>query len=305
MKYYFAPVQGHTDAAYRKVHSEIYGNNIQYFTPFLRLEKDALRKKDLKDAQAALESEPSVLPQVIFRDSNELRTLVKILRELGHDKINLNMGCPFPLQTARGRGAAALRPECIDAVAEVIAQYPDTEFSIKMRLGFKNDNEWRYLIDVTNSIPLDHIAVHPRIAADQYSGELRLQQFRELLEISRHPIVYNGDLNTPEDVADVLRQFPSVSGIMIGRGVLGRPSLITECLEGEEWNESRRKETMLKFHDALFDLYRDTLIGGEHQILSKIQPFWEYAECEIGRKAYKALHKASNIAKYETALAMI
>ncbi|MDE5551814.1 MAG: tRNA-dihydrouridine synthase, partial [Muribaculaceae bacterium] len=171
MKYYFAPVQGHTDAAYRQVHSEIYGNNTEYFTPFLRLEKDELRKKDLKDAQAALVPEPSTLPQVIFRDFNELSKLVNILKDSGHGRININMGCPFPLQTARGRGAATIaRKECVDAVADVISKNPDILFSVKMRLGFKDENEWRYLIDVLNSLTLDHVAVHPRIATDQYSG---------------------------------------------------------------------------------------------------------------------------------------
>ena len=41
------------------------------------------------------------------------------------------------------------------------------------------------------------------------------------------------------------------------------------------------------------------------QLLSKIKPFWEYAEEEIGRKAWKAIKKAGNVPKYRTALALI
>lgn len=306
MKYYFAPVQGHTDAAYRNIHSGIYGTNTHYFTPFIRLEKGEIRKKDMKDADAALTSSPLTIPQVIFRDKDELSSLVRLLKEAGHSRIDINMGCPFPLQTARGRGAATVsRPECAEAVSDVVSSNPDIRFSLKMRLGMNDDNEWKSLLGTLNDLPLEHLAVHPRIARDQYNGDLRLDRFEELLALSRVPVVYNGDIHTPEDASCVLEKFPTISGIMIGRGVLGRPSLITECLEGEEWSHTRRLEKLMEFHDTLLEEYRDTLIGGEHQILSKIQPFWEYAEQEIGRKAWKAIRKATNMAKYETAVAMI
>lgn len=61
---------------------------------------------------------------------------------------------------------------------------------------------------------------------------------------------------------------------------------------------------MLHFHRELLCHYESTLCG-DSQILSKIKPFWEYAEEEIGRKAWKAVKKASNIAKYHSAVAMI
>ncbi len=61
---------------------------------------------------------------------------------------------------------------------------------------------------------------------------------------------------------------------------------------------------MLSFHRNLLDYYSSTLCG-ETQLISKIKPFWEYAEDEIGRKAWKAIKKATNLAKYHSAVAMI
>ena len=61
---------------------------------------------------------------------------------------------------------------------------------------------------------------------------------------------------------------------------------------------------MMDFHNSLFDFYSSELCG-EHQVLSKMKPFWEYAESEIGRKPWKAIAKASNMAKYQSAVAMI
>lgn len=61
---------------------------------------------------------------------------------------------------------------------------------------------------------------------------------------------------------------------------------------------------MLDFHDRLFTHYKNTLCG-DSQVLSKIKPFWEFAESEIGRKPWKAIKKASSMPKYISAVAMI
>ena len=307
MNYYFAPVQGHTDAAYRDLHSSLYGGSATtYFTPFIRLEHGALRKKDLKEAESALDGEADCIAQVIFRDETELIGLVETLKESGHRRLDINMGCPFPLQTSRGRGAATIaNPACAAALCRVVEENPDIEFSVKMRLGLTDPDEWRKLMPTLNDLRLHHVAIHPRVSADQYSAPLRMETYAELLGASSNPVVYSGEILTPDDAAALQAQYPKTAGIMIGRGALGRPSLIAECCEGSEWLKEKRLETMMVFHDALLDHYRESLVGGDHQVLDKIRPFWEYAEAEIGRKSWKAIRKASNMAKYETAVASI
>ncbi len=307
MKYFFAPVQGHTDAAYRHFHAAAYDEAgvIEYTTPFIRLEKGEIRRKDVKDTVSPLNEGLNVVPQVIFKNSDELTALIGILRDEGCRRSDINMGCPFPLQTSRGRGAATVgNPECIQAVRKVVEDNPDVDFSVKLRLGFQNP-EWRNLMEVLNSLKLNHISVHPRTARDQYTGPIDMAEFDAIYAASKNPIVYNGDILTPEDGREISMKYPDLYGVMIGRGVLGRPSLITELATGIELSHEERLHRMLEFHRTLLEHYRQTLIGGDHQVLSKIQPFWEYAEAEIGRKAWKALRKASSMAKYQTALALI
>ncbi len=311
MKYYFAPVQGHTDAAYRHFHAAHYGHTadsatpIEYTTPFIRLEKGELRKKDLKDAISEFNEGVEIIPQVIFKNGDELGTLVDLLKAEDIRRIDINMGCPFPLQTSRGRGAATVASEeCRQSVKEIVESNPDIDFSVKMRLGYAEE-EYRPLLETLNELKLNHISVHPRTAKDQYSGELHEEAFSEIYRLSRNPIVYNGELKTPADIKATAEKYPELHGIMIGRGALGRPSIFAEILEGEDWSEQKRRLEMLAFHRELFGHYRDNLIGGDHQVLSKIQPFWEYSEAEIGRKAWKAIKKASNMSKYQTALALI
>lgn len=305
MNFHFAPVQGHTDAPYRHFHSETYGALCNYYTPFIRLERGDLRQRDLKDFTTDLNAGTRLIPQIIFRDEEELGRLVAIMKENGAREIDLNMGCPFPLQTGHKRGAATVaNEELACAVEKTIAENSDIDFSVKIRLGMTDPDEWKVLLPHLNNVKLSHIAVHPRVAKQQYGGELYLDRFAEILAESKNPVIFNGEIKTFEDIRNTMESFPSIAGIMIGRGLLARPSLIAEAVEGNEWDREKRIETMLGFHRRLFDHYSSTLCG-DSQIISKIKPFWEYAEAEIGRKAWKAIKKAVNIAKYHSAVAMI
>lgn len=304
-KILIAPVQGHTDAAWRHFHEEVYGGNNKYFTPFIRCDHGSLRKQDLRDYTSDLNSGLDLEPQVIFRDMGELEVLLGELSKAGAERVNLNMGCPFPLQTGKGRGAGFLKnQEEISKLADTLSKYPSLSYSVKMRLGFEDLAEWGNVIDVLNGLSLRHVDVHPRVARQQYGGELNLDEFEKLLFTSRNPVVFNGELKTPEDIDNIISKYPEIYGTMTARGVLGRPSLVSEWQEGRTWSRDERIEKMLKFHNLLLNHYSSTLCG-EAQILSKIKPFWEYAEEEIGRKAWKAIKKASNLAKYHSAVALI
>ena len=302
--FHFAPVQGHTDAAYRHFHSKIYGGDQNYYTPFIRLEKDNLRPKDLKDLTSPLNDNVHLVPQIIFRDKYELNTLVTKIKELGLKEIDLNMGCPFPLQTGHRRGAATIKnEELAKEVVSCVQNNPDIHFSIKMRLGMEDPVEWKTLLPYLNTIKLKHITLHPRIAKQQYTGEVDLNQFSDFLNQSLNPVVYNGDIKTPEEIKNIMERFPKIEGIMVGRGILARPSLFTEFSSNQDWDSEARKRKMLEFHKELFKHYSNILCG-DAQIISKIKPFWEFAEEEIGRKPWKAIKKAVNLSKYQSAIAL-
>lgn len=122
------------------------------------------------------------------------------------------MGCPFPLQTGKGRGAGFLgNIEETAKLKDTLGKYPEISFSVKMRLGYEDAEEWRGVMGVLNSLELRHIDVHPRVARQQYGGELHLDQFRALLAESRNPVVFNGDIRTPEDIAGTFHRFPEIA----------------------------------------------------------------------------------------------
>lgn len=298
---YAAPLQGYTDNVWRAAHAEIYGGVAAYFTPFIRVEKGSVRQRDVRNAQPQEVAGVPVVPQIIFANIDEFRLLTDTLIDKGASSIDLNLGCPFPPQVRHGRGTGALRVELLNALANVITtDYHDTKFSIKMRLGVEQSDEWRALIDVLNAMPLSHITLHPRVAKQQYAGEVNMEMFEQFLASVTHHVIYNGDIHDVEAINHISEAFGGNVDVMIGRGLLARPSLAIEYAEGE-WSKEQRIAKLQRFHDTIYSQYASTLCG-DTQILSKIKPMWDMLEDEIGHKAWKAIHKATTLPKYENAV---
>ena len=297
-----APLQGYTDAAWRQAHARIYGGVGCYYTPFARVEKGCVRAKDVRET--ALTDSYTLVPQIIFRDITEFDILVSALAAAGHKRIDLNLGCPFPPQVHHGRGAGALvRRDLMQKVATRRNELPDMKFSIKMRLGIDSPGQWRESADIIAAMPLTHVTIHPRIARQQYSGELHTGEFAEAAAALPHPVVFNGDILTPADI-DRLLAMPHVEGVMAGRGLLARPSLAVEWLNGRQWTRDERVSAILSLHAEVLEARAGRLCG-DTQILSAMRPFWDYLEAEIGHKCAKAIRKAGNMAKYTSAVASI
>lgn len=296
-----APIQGLTETAWRHFHHMIYGDGItRYHTPFLRVERGEIRRRDLRDLGSDFNKDIRLTPQIILRDLREFRMLCDAVAEAGYRQIDINMGCPFPPQVHHGRGAGMIADtELLSALGdEMRGRYSDIEFSLKMRLGVESPDEWRVSADAVNALPLSHVTVHPRTARQQYQGELWLDEFAALLAGSAHPVIYNGDITHPSHIDDILSRYPSLAGVMIGRGLFSRPSIVAEWLAGEEWDESRRHEAIMRLHSMVYGHYRDTL-SGDAQVLGKVKPFWEYLAPSLDRKAMKAIKKATSLRKYE------
>lgn len=304
-KIYAAPLQGYTEALWRCCHYEIFGGVDCYFTPFLRVEKGGVRQKDIRGLSTRLNTGVPVVPQAIFSCVDELRLITDVVRQCGYDRLDLNLGCPFPPQWRKGRGAGMIcRLDEMSNVAEFVRSNTDIRFSVKMRLGVEQPDEYRALLPVFNGMPLEHIAVHPRVARQQYSGDLFLGEFKRILENTSHPVIFNGDILSTDDIDRIHSRFPAVSGVMIGRGLFSRPSVAAEFLDGEIWPTEKLLKRMLALHDRMYAGFKETLCG-DSQILSGIKPFWDYAAPVIGRRVWKEIHKAATIPRYDLAVAMI
>ena len=302
MKLYFAPLQGYTDHLYRSIHSRVAGGIDTYLSPFLRCDGGKVRNKDLRDIAPENNEGLDLVPQVIAADTDELAPLLDIVEQAGYNRVDLNLGCPFPLQTGRGRGAAALtHPDRIERMMQELQRRTRLKISVKMRSGLTDHSEGLAAIEVLNHFKLEHIAIHPRLGVQQYKGLPDCEAFRRLKEASHHPTVYNGDIASLEDIDEIVRLFPDLSGIMIGRGLLARPTLAREWRDGRPLDNTERLAASLEMHRRLYDAASQKL-QGDQQILARMQAFWEYQKPLIDKKVYKRLMKTTSLRNYEEAV---
>ena len=298
MPIHFAPLQGYTDDAYRRIHHQLIGGICTYYTPFVRMEAGGVRSKDMRDIRPEFNEGVPVVPQIILKSMKEFEYLVGIVEEKGYTRIDLNLGCPFPMQAKHGRGSGLLaHTDIIADMAQSIASKKYLQFSVKMRLGWENADEWRPVLDILNETPLQQITLHPRIGTQQYKGALDMQAFEACYQACKHPLVYNGDITSVADIHRIQQAYPQLAGIMIGRGLLARPSLAIEYASGKEQTWEERRATLLEMHSQLQAHY-EPILNSEAQLHNKLRTFWEYMENELGRKPYKKIMKSGNLRNY-------
>lgn len=300
MKILFAPLQGYTEYAYRRAHSQLCGGVDCYLSPFLRLEYGQIRKRDLRDI--GRDNNPyALVPQVIASSSQEFGLLADAALEQGYSHLNINMGCPFPPQVKAGRGAGLLQhPDRVREIMEASRKYAarGVHFSVKMRIGQESGDEGLEVMRILNDYSLDHITLHPRLGKQLYKGEASREAFGRFAEICNNPLVYNGDITSVEEIRAIEKAFPNLEGIMIGRGLLARPTLAAEYASGKAASDEEIRQAVLAIHRKVLDEYLHTLEGGGGQVLSKIQPFWEYPGWCFDRKLIKKLSRTGSLDAY-------
>ena len=302
MKIFAAPLQGFTEATWRNVHNETYGGIDTYITPFIRIEKGEIRNKDIRDTEKKNNTVPHLIPQIIAATPDELLPIAELIAKEGYCEADINMGCSFALQVRKQHGAGLLpHPEAVAALMKATGEMPEIKFSVKMRLGWDNKEEWRNILPILNDTPLTRITLHPRLGREQYKQPADREEFARFYEECRHPLVYNGDLTTLEEMNRTAEEFPRLEGLMVGRGLLGNPALGKEYKEQRNLSHGEKASLLAAFHDKFYQAITPRLQGNT-QILSKLKPYWEYLLPDMEKRDRKAIIKASTAEKYLAAV---
>jgi tRNA-dihydrouridine synthase len=302
MKIFAAPLQGFTEATWRNVHNETYGGIDTYITPFIRIEKGEIRNKDIRDTEKKNNTVPHLIPQIIAATPDELLPIAEFIAKEGYCEADINMGCSFALQVRKQHGSGLLpHPEAVAALMKATGEMPEIKFSVKMRLGWDNKEEWRNILPILNDTPLTRITLHPRLGREQYKQPADREEFARFYEECRHPLVYNGDLTTLEEMNRTAEEFPRLEGLMVGRGLLSNPALGKEYKEQRNLSHGEKASLLAAFHDKFYQAITPRLQGNT-QILSKLKPYWEYLLPDMEKRDRKAIIKASTAEKYLAAV---
>ena len=298
MQYYFAPLEGITGYVYRTTHHAFFPGVDRYYIPFAAPNYTKHFKNKEKHDMA-----------------DETLWAIEEMADRGYEEINLNLGCPMPTVAKKKKGSGLLKyTDELDAYLNGVfeglsrrdASRPNVKISIKTRLGTDTTEEAEGLVRIYNRYPLSELIVHPRSQKDLYRGKADREAFLLVLRESINPVVYNGDLQTPQDVEEIAeicaREGRNMDSVMIGRGLLADPSLVRECRGGAKVTS----QELGAFHDALYKRFQETL-PGDSVVLSHMKELWFYMGNLFpdGGKCLKEIRRATRRAEYEAAVRVL
>lgn len=185
-----------------------------------------------------------------------------LVAEAGADVVDLNFGCPVP-KVVRHRGGAALmkEPDVLEAVVAACVKKCPRPVTVKIRAGWDdqqiNATEIARRVENAGAAAL---TVHARTRSQKFEGRAQWQIITDVVRSVRLPVIGNGDVFSGPDARAMLEQ-TGCAGVMIGRGVLGRPWIFRSIRHflatGEELGEPalpERVEIIREHYQGLQEL---------------------------------------------------
>ena len=176
--------------------------------------------------------------QLFGSDPDIISEIATQIEERPFDILDLNMGCPVPKVVNNGDGSALMKnPRLAGEIIEKTARAIKKPLTVKIRKGFDDAH--------VNAVELAHIAqesgaaavaVHGRTREQYYAGHADWDIIRQVKEAVSIPVIGNGDIRTPEDVAAMAEQ-TGCDGYMIARGAEGNPWIFRQILHYFETGE--------------------------------------------------------------------
>ena len=307
MNYYAAPMEGLTDRVWRQAHQKWFGpagNADRYYAPFISPpENRVLIKKKMAELAPAANPGAPVIPQLLAKDGELAAWMIGELRRMGYTEVNLNFGCPSGTVTAKGKGSGMLRdPQKLDAFLDAVFSQAGGSVSVKTRLGVARAEEFGEILNVYNKYPLCELTIHPRVMKQLYRGQADRAAFAEALPRCTMPVCYNGDVTTAAQLHALEKEFPALSGIMVGRGLIADPALFRKARGGAP----ATKEELRGYLTDLYHGYTE-LFGSAGCAISRMKGHWFYLiHCFAGaEKLEKQLKKLREPWEYEVVVNQI
>ena len=230
---FLAPMAGVTDLPYRLLARECGADfTITEFTNSTALTREAAHSWQRMET---CELEDPFIPQIFGGVAEDMARAAELLSE-NADIIDLNFGCPAPKITKICAGAALMgEPESLVDICDKIVQRIDTPVTAKMRLGVNHSRVNAIEIcKELEDVGIERFCIHGRTLTQRYSGEADWDYLAQAVEALERPVVANGDVNDWQSAKACLEQ-THASGLMIGRGAIGRPSVFAEIKVGLGW----------------------------------------------------------------------
>ena len=223
-----APLAGVTDKPFRRIIRE-FSPDCPIMTEMISCHslvaahKNCLRNFDRYDDEGPIGA------QIFGANIALMADAAKILQDAGAKWIDINMGCPVPKVATRANAGAYLMRDhkLAGKIMTAVVRAVEIPVSIKTRLGWDDKHvDWLDIVNVAADCGVHFAALHGRTRAQLYMGKSNLPDVHN----APIPIIANGDIRTATDM-DMVEKL-GYAGVMIGRGLLGRPWALSEIAGG-------------------------------------------------------------------------
>ena len=256
-----------------------------------------------------LETTPEESPvvwQLFGNDAEIMKQAMEPLVTAGYTWFDLNMGCSVRKVFKQGCGSSMMRDldNAVDVAKAMISIGGKGKVGFKFRLGVDSENEvYKELALRLEDAGAGWLTLHPRTAAQGFSGTARWEAIKEVVEAVSIPVVASGDLLEPEDGVRCIQETGAAS-VMFARGAIGNPAIFDEyltLLSGASLKRPDPVKTMhlIQRHKELARQYTN-----ERTALFKMRTFVpRYVRLFKGAKALR--HQLSQCTEWEQLDAVI
>ena len=171
----------------------------------------------------AIEKEKIVYQMGTANSVRALQAAQHVIQDVA--AIDINMGCPKKFSIQGGMGASLLsKPEIAsDIIKTLCRNLPSVPISCKIRIS-ATTHETLDFVKAMEMAGASAIGIHAREIHERPTDSAKWEQLRMIPESIQIPVIANGDIFQPQDIAAV-KSMTNCSSVMIARGALMNPSI--------------------------------------------------------------------------------
>lgn len=245
-----APMAGVTDKPFRQLSKRL-GAGLAVSEMTISDPRFWKTEKSLRRMDHAGEPDP-VSVQIAGTEPSVMADAARYNVDHGAQLIDINMGCPAKKVCNAWAGSALMRDEALVArILAAVAKAVDVPVTLKIRTGWDAHHKNAAAIArIAEDSGIAALAVHGRTRDQQYTGMAEYDTIATIKSMLRIPVIANGDIDSPEKAAFVLRH-TGADAVMIGRAAQGRPWILREIAHFLATGERLPPPSLIEVRDIM------------------------------------------------------